>query len=511
LDWRSKVELFERIRREYEFGIGTIAGVAKKLGVHRRMVREAIGSALPKPRKKPERPRWKLNAAIGFIDVILETDRKAPRKQRHTAHRIWVRMQNELPGCKIAERTVREYVHARKIALGLMVRETCVPQSYAWGVEAQVDWYEAYADLAGERVKLQVFGMRSMASGGAFHCAYLHATQQAFLEAHELAFAYFGGVFRKLRYDNLTSAVKRILRGSRREETARFVAFRSHWRYEAEFCTPAEPQEKGGIEGEAGYFRRNHWVPVPAAADIAERNRQLRDACQQDEQRWIAGREQTVGAGMVIERGHLLPLAEEGADLAQTSFPTVNGLGCVKVLTNTYSVPLPAGAQVQARAYASTIELWHAGRCVARHERCYRRQQQILDLEHYLDVLSRKPGALAGSKPLEQKRQAGLWPVSFDRIWQALIERHGKQSGTRQMIDLLKLSQKHGHLKLQQAVESALSNGCYDSAAVQHLLNAEDLRHTACEAIDVGALERYERPLPVMLEYDRLLTAGGAQ
>ena len=95
MDWRSKVELFERIRREYEFGIGTIAGVAKKLGVHRRMVREAIGSALPKPRKKPERPRWKLNAAIGFIDVILETDRKAPRKQRHTAHRIWVRMQND--------------------------------------------------------------------------------------------------------------------------------------------------------------------------------------------------------------------------------------------------------------------------------------------------------------------------------------------------------------------------------------------------------------------------------
>ena len=196
-------------------------------------------------------------------------------------------------------------------------------------------------------------------------------------------------------------------------------------------------------------------------------------------------------------------------DLAQTSFPTVNGLGCVKVLTNTYSVPLPAGAQVQAKAYASSIELWHEGRCVARHERCYRRQQQILDLEHYLDVLYRKPGALAGSKPLEQKRQAGLWPPSFDRIWEALMERHGKQSGTRQMIDLLKLSQKHGQQKLQEAIESALSSSCYDAAAVQHLLNAEELRHAACEAIDVGALERYARPLPVMLEYDQLLTAGG--
>ena len=511
MDWRAKVELFEQIRREYEFGVGTIAGVAKKLGVHRRMVREAIGSALPRPRKKTERPRWKLQAAVDFVDAVLEADRKAPRKQRHTAHRIWQRIQQELPDCQIGERTVRQYVHSRKIVLGLLVRETFVPQSYAWGVEAQIDWYEAYADLAGERVKLQVFAMRSMASGAAFHCAYLHATQQAFLEAHELAFCYFGGVFRKFRYDNLTSAVKKILRGSRREETARFVAFRSHWRFEAEFCTPAEPHEKGGIEGEAGYFRRNHWVPVPEAEDLADLNRQLLIACQQDEHRLISGREQAVGAGLMVEREHLLPLATEGADLAQTSFPTVNGLGCVKVLTNTYSVPLPAGTQIQAKAYASRVELWHEGRCVAWHERCYRRQQQILDLEHYLDVLYRKPGALAGSKPLEQKRQAGLWPPSFDQIWQALIERHGKQSGTRQMIDLLKLAQKHGHQKLQEAVESALANRCYDSAAVQHLLNAKDLQHASCEAIDVGALGRYARPLPTLQEYDRLRSTGAAQ
>ena len=511
MDWRAKVELFEQIRREYEFGVGTVAGVAKKLGVHRRMVREAIGSALPRPRKKPERPRWKMQAAVEFVDAVLESDRKAPRKQRHTAHRIWERIRQELPDCSIGERTIRQYVHDRRIALGMIVRETCVPQSYAWGAEAQVDWYEAYADLPGERVKLQVFAMRSMASGAAFHCAYLHATQQAFLEAHERAFGYFGGVFRKLRYDNLSAAVKRILRGSRREETARFVAFRSHWRFEAEFCTPAEPHEKGGIEGEAGYFRRNHWVPVPQADNIAALNRRLEEACQQDEHRRIAGHEQTVGTDLVIEREHLLSLAEEGFDLAQISFPTVNGFGCVKVLTNMYSVPLPAGTQVQAKAYAGRIELWHEGRSVARHERCYRRQQQILDLEHYLDVLYRKPGALAGSKPLEQRRQAGLWPVSFDRLWQALIERHGKQSGTRQMIELLKLAQKHGQLKLQETIEAALAGHCYDVAAVRHLLHADELRHRSCEAVDVGALERYARPLPVMHEYDQLLTAGGAR
>jgi len=206
------VELFEEIRREYEFGVGTIVGVAKKLGVHRRMVREAVGSAIPPLRKKTARPRFKLAAVAGFIDQILELDRKAPRKQRHTAYRIWKRICAESPDHKVCERTVRSYVQERKIALGLTVHETYVPQSYPWGVEAQVDWYEAYADLSGQRTKLQVFAMRSMASGAAFHCAFLHATQQAFLEAHELAFAFFCGVFRKLRYDNLTSAVKKILR-----------------------------------------------------------------------------------------------------------------------------------------------------------------------------------------------------------------------------------------------------------------------------------------------------------
>jgi transposase len=111
---------------------------------------------------------------------------------------------------------------------GLLRREAFVPQSYGWTQEAQVDWYEAWVDFGDERTKVQVFARRSMASGAAFHRAYLHATQQAFLEAHEHAFAYFGGVFHMLRYDNLASAVRKILRGYRREETVRFVAFRSH-------------------------------------------------------------------------------------------------------------------------------------------------------------------------------------------------------------------------------------------------------------------------------------------
>jgi hypothetical protein len=238
---------------------------------------------------------------------------------------------------------------------------------------------------------------------------------------------------------------------------------------------------------------------------------ELLRGCHQDEQRRIEGKDQSIGAALLIEREHLLPLAEEGMDLARITFPTVNSLGCVKVLTNCYSVPLTAGTQVQAKSYASTVELWHDGRSVAQHERCYGRHQQVLNLEHYLDVLSRKPGALAGSRPLEQERRAGLWPDCFDELWQALISRHGKQTGTRQMIDLLKLTREFGRDRLREAVEMALETGCTDAAAVQHLLQARDLAHPACDAMDIGSLDRYRRPLPVMNEYDQLLSIGGVR
>jgi hypothetical protein len=293
-----------------------------------------------------------------------------------------------VPGFSGSERTVRGYIQHRRQQLGLEWREVFVPQSYAWGSEAQVDWYEAWAVLSGERVKLQVFEMRSMASGAAYHRAYTHATQQVFLEVHQLAFAYFDGVFRTLRYDNLKAAVKRILRGHRREETSRFIAFRSHGRFQSEFCNPARGNEKGGVEGEGGYF---HWGSLPEARDWDELNAYLERCCREDQERILSGRTETVGAAMLTEQPYLLPLATEPFELAEIGFPTVDGLRCVRVRTNRYSAPLKPGTKVEARGYADTVELWHEGRRVARHERSYNRQQQVLDLEHYLDVLERKP------------------------------------------------------------------------------------------------------------------------
>lgn len=506
---KATVELFEEIRREYEFGVGTIQGVARKFGVHRRLVREALQGAVPQERPAPPRPQPRLGPVVPFIEAILEADRRAPRKQRHTAHRIYQRIREELPDCPVAEPTVRRYVGQRKAALGLRPGETFVPQRYDWGVEAQVDWYEAAADLGDERVTLQVFVLRSMASGAAFHRAYRQATQQAFLDAHEHAFRYFGGVFRRLRYDNLAAAVKRVLRGSRREETARFVAFRSHWRFAAEFCTPAEAHEQGGVENEAGTFRRRHWVPVPRASDLDDLNAQLLSACHTDEGRVLAGREQHVGAALLIERDHLLPLAEAGCDLVEVSFPTVNSLGCVKVKTNAYSVPARAGSTVEVKLSATAVAIWQDGRCLARHERCYGRQQEILDLEHYLDALAHKPGALAGSKPLAQWRALGRWPACYDRFWEGLMARQGRQAGTKAMVELLQLGRTHGHARLRVAIEEALALGCTDGAAVRHLVAAADQERVPPALLEVGALARFERPLPDVSPYDQLLAGGG--
>ncbi len=179
MERKAKVELFEQIRREYEFGCGTIKGCAEKFGVHRRMIRQAIECALPPQRKRPLRSRPKLEQVREFIDRIIDEDRRAPRKQRHTAHRIYERLRVELPSVEVSERTVRQYVRERKDHLGLTTREVFIAQQYEWGVEAQVDWYEAVVEVDGERQTAQVFCMRSMATGAAFHRAYPRATRAA--------------------------------------------------------------------------------------------------------------------------------------------------------------------------------------------------------------------------------------------------------------------------------------------------------------------------------------------
>jgi transposase len=508
------VEQFEEIRRDRDREGLSIRALARRHGVHRRAVRQALASPLPPAKRPPQvRPAPKLGPFRALIDGWLEADLEAPRKQRHTAKRVWRRLLDE-HGADVGETTVRDYVRRRKRELGLTVGEVFVPQLHLPGAEAEVDWGEATVTIAGAPTKVHLFVMRACHCGAAFVWASPVETQQAFLEAHVLAFDFFGGVFETLRYDNLRSAVKKVLKGRRRVESDRFVAMRSHYLFESAFTRSGKEgaHEKGGVEGEVGRFRRNHLVPVPEVADLAGLNALIATACERDLGRRISGRAETVGEALAREQAQLRALPEAPFDSAETASPRVDAKALVTVRQNRYSVPVAlAGLRVSARIGAAEIEVSHEGRVVARHERLHGRFGTAASLDHYLELLAVKPGALRGSLALAQERRRGAWPQCFDSLWAQIAERYGASEAARQMVDVCLLGREHGPERVELAVRGALTAGAHDGRAVA-LLARRARAGPAPPALDdlEPRLARHERPAPGLADYDQLLRREGA-
>jgi len=253
---RSRVELFETIRKDRQREELSIRELADRHHVHRRTVRHALDSALPPPRKiYPPRGKPAIAAWMAVVDGWLEADKLAPRKQRHTARRVWQRLVAECQAA-VSESTVSRYVAHRRIELGLVRVEVSVPQTHPPGAEAEVDFGELWASVGGTSVKLWMFVMRLSFSGRAFHVVFATQAQEAFLEGHVLAFHHFGGIPGRIHYDNLRPAVTRVCKGRDRDESERFIALRSHFGFDSFFCIPGikGAHEKGGVEGEIGRF-----------------------------------------------------------------------------------------------------------------------------------------------------------------------------------------------------------------------------------------------------------------
>lgn len=269
--------MFERIRRDHRDEELSIHALAKRHGVHRRAVRQALADATPPPRKVPVRDSPVLGVHEAQIRAWLTEDLLAPRKQRHTARRIWQRLRDE-HGAQLAESTVRGLVGQIRQEIAATTRPVPIGQEHPVGEEAEVDFGEFMAWIDGVYLKLWMFALRLSHSGRAVHIAYANQAQESFLDGHVHAFAVLGGVpTGKIRYDNLKPAVIRVLLGRERTENERFIALRSHYGYDSFFCEPGigGAHEKGGVEGEIGRFRRRHLTPVPQAASLAELNAML--------------------------------------------------------------------------------------------------------------------------------------------------------------------------------------------------------------------------------------------
>ena len=508
---RSRVELFERIRRDRRVEKLSIRELADKHKVHRRAVRQALASAVPPPRKAyPQRPRPAIDPYVGVIDGWLLEDRDAPRKQRHTARRVWQRLVAE-HGATLAEVTVSRHVARRRVELDLDRVEVAVPQTHPPGAEAEVDFGEFSARIGGMWIKLWMFVMRLSHSGRAFHVAFTTQAQEAFLQGHVAAFAHFGAVPARIRYDNLKPAVIRVLRGRDRAESERFIALRSHYGYESFFCIPgkAGAHEKGGVEGEIGRFRRRHLVPVPDLASLAELNELIAAGDAADDSRVITGRPVTIGAAFTTELAHLMRLPDEAFDPARLLTARVDNRARVSVRQCHYSVPARyAGRRLAVRLSATTVEILDGATVVARHERALGRYVEVLTLDHYLEVLVRKPGALPGATALAQAKASGAFTEAHQAYWDTARRERGDAGGTRALIEVLLAHRTVPAPALITAMGKAVQAGVSDPQVV--LIDARrEAGGPVAAVIPIGALARYDRPPPSLAGYDDLLTGSG--
>lgn len=502
------MELFEAIRRDHRLKGVSIRELAREHHVHRRTVRQALESAVPPPRKEPVRSSPVMGPYEATIREWLEADKDVHRKQRHTSHRVWTRLVSEY-GADVGESTVREVVRRIREEIG-DPPEAMVPQLHLPGAEGEADFGDIYVVIGGETVKLSLFSLRLSASGKGCHKAFASQGQESFLDGHEDAFARMDGVPGRIRYDNLKPAVARVLLGRDRIESERFVTFRSHFGFDSFYCRPgvAGAHEKGGVEGDIGWFRRNHLVPVPKVSCLAELNEYIAGCDEADLGRVMAGKRLTIGAEFEIEGQFLSPLPASHFEIGLPLKPKVDAKSRVWVRQCRYSVPVRfIGRRVEVLLRADEVVISSGGRVVARHERLVHRHAESLQLDHYLEILQTKPGALAASSPLAQARASGVFGRVHDAYWEEARRQLGDRQGTKALVEALLLQRA---LK-PEAVVAGMSAALRLCTVSPEVVAMEARRHAGqhlAPVIPIGDLERYARPEPDLGRYNGLLGNG---
>jgi len=455
------VEVYARVRRAVQVDGMSIRQAAREFGLSRKSIRKMLQFSLPPgyERKKPV-ARPKLGPWLGIIDQILVDDQSQPKKQRHTAKRIFDRLRAEHTfggGYTI----VKDYVRQAR----LRHKEVFVPLAHPPG-EAQADFGEALVLIAGleQKAHFQCFDLPQ--SDDCFVIAFPAENTEAFLEGHNQAFAYFGGVPRTILYDNTRLAVKEIAGDGERKPTEAFSGLPSHYLFAAKFGRPGKGNDKGNVEGLVGYARRNFMVPVPCVASWEELNAHLREACIQRRQRKLWGYRESIAERFERDREKLLPLPPAPLEACEKRTTRASSQALVRYETNDYSVPTEYGhRQVLVKAFVWDVVISCSSEVIARHLRSYGREEMIFNPLHYLALLEQKTNALDQAAPLQGLKL----PEEFAELRRQMEARLGKR-GRREYVQVLRLLETFSVEEVAAAVRQALRFPAIAFDAVKHLL-----------------------------------------
>jgi transposase len=469
------MEMWSEIRRRVLVEGVSKRSVCREFGLGFHTLEKILGHVEPPGyRQRLMRDRPKLGGFVGVIDQILDDDRSAPAKQRHTARRIFERLRDE-HGYGGSEVTVRRYVAAKK----RHGREVFVPLSHPPGC-AQFDFGEATVEIAGERTKAALGVMTLPFSDAYFVSAYPRECTETFQAAHVAAFGFFGGVPSKIDYDNTTIAVSKVLRGSDRVLTREFLRLESHFLFGHRFCRVGRGNEKGHVETHVGYVRRNLLVPVPSFGSFGALNAYLAGACYADLFRAVRGKPEGKLARLAVDRAAMLGLPTSAFEARRVEHATVNSLSLVRFDRNDYSVPTAfAHHDVTCVGGIDEVRIVCGTDVVATHPRSWAKEQVRFDPCHYLALLERKPGAFDHARPLEG------WelPACFGLLRRRLETDLGS-AGTREFIKVLRLCEHATVAELADAVGQALDIGATSSDAITCILHHRNERPVGLFSLD---------------------------
>jgi transposase len=457
--------------------------------------------ANPEPpgyRRSAPRGKPKVGEFLAVIDEILEKDRTAPSKQKHTAKKIFERLRNEY-GYTGGITQVKEAVAASK----RHSREVFVPLSHPPG-EAQFDFGEATVIVDGVECKAALAVMTLPYSDAFCVSAFPRECTETFQAGHLRAFEFFGGVPTRTSYDNTTIAVKKVV-GTSRDLTREFLRLESHFLFDHHFCRVGRGNEKGVVENLVGYGRRNYLVPVPEVASFAELNAHLTAACTADLFRRVRGKADTKAERLETDRAAMLAIPVEEFEPRRVVKAAANSLSLVRFDRNDYSVPTAfAFHDVTAIGGIEEVTISVGTDEVARHRRHWGKEQAVFDPRHYLALLERKPGAFDYARPLENWNLPECFGVLRRRLEGELAS-----AGTREYIKVLRLLERATMRELTAAVNQALAIGATGADAIGLILTHSKERPVGLFSLDGRPhLKAFSIPPPDLGAYGALTRTG---